>query len=154
MNIVRIQKSNLKKHLDDLVRLNDEFLESLGRVRERTLLEKQRIIESMVSLGTSTVLLIALDEDGNAIGVSYYNFGSGYSCGGKYLWLNCIYIRSNWKKKGYGLRLLRHIEEDGRQEGIKLFTCGRDVGNEASMRLFESAGFQQTENMIMTKVYN
>ncbi len=153
MKIIKIQQSNLEEHLDNLIGLNDEFLESLGTIKERTLLEKQRIIESMVTPGSSTTLLIVLEEDGNAVGFSYYNYGSGYSCGGKYLWLNCIYIRINWQKKGYGSRLLRHIEEDGRQEGIRLFVCGRHVRNDASKRLFESAGFQQDEHVIMTKVY-
>ena len=85
--------------------------------------------------------------------MSYYNMGTGYSCGGSYLWLNGIYIREGFRRKGHGSQLLAHIENYGRERGITLFVCSRDAVNEASRHLFAKAGFQQSESISMSKTY-
>ena len=152
--IIRITESNLHDHLDDFILLMDEFLTLMGSESERSRAEKRGILDKMVRSGSPTVVLLVVSENGGPAGVSYYNYGSGYSSGGAYLWLNCIYVRSEHQAKGIGSRLLAFIEEDGRKNGIKLLTCNRHVENVASRRFFNRAGFKQVDRMLMKKTYD
>ena len=82
--------------------LNDEFLALLGSPKERSRKDKEQILEGMVANEATTLLMIVAD-DGSAAGISYGNWGTGYSCGGRYLWLNCVYIRECHQRRGYGI---------------------------------------------------
>lgn len=151
MRIVEVHSANVEDYLDDILTLSDEFLDQLSIRQNRTRLEKDAAIHQMVT-DSATRLLVAV-LDGNLIGVSYYNYGSGYACGGAYLWLNCIYIRKEHQHRGYGTQLLRHIEEDGKKHSIRLFLCCRDHENEASQKLFARSGFSQESLTMMSKTW-
>ena len=154
MEIIRIKKSNLDDFIDDLVTLNDEFLVQLGCPQERAISEKQKILNIMVNDDSPTVLLAAVAADGEAVGFSYYNYGSGYSCGGMYLQLNSIYVKPEHQNKGYGSKVIKYIEADAREKGIKLFISGRHIENEASRKLFAKMGFDQTlQHVTISKTF-
>ncbi len=153
MEIIKIGSQNLEDHLEDLILLNDEFEVQLGSTAIRSFEEKSKILKLMV-LEPSTEMLIVYNGEGCPVGSSYYNYGSGYSCGGRYLWLNGIYIREKYQKNGYGTKLLGHIEAIGRSKGIKLFICSRHNENDGSRRLFAKSSFEQESQMIMTKELN
>ncbi|MGI9242506.1 MAG: GNAT family N-acetyltransferase, partial [Verrucomicrobiales bacterium] len=116
-------------------------------------LEGRAILREMVAAAPATGVLLVQDDDGAAVGLSYYNYGTGYSCGGVYLWLNCIYIRPEHQRKGYGSQMLEHIIGEGRERGMRLFLCSRHLDNEASRRLFARGGFTQEEQISMSRVF-
>ena len=153
MRIIKITDENLAEHLDDLVALSDGFLQIVCDQAPRGSGERA-VIASMVASAPSTAILKVEGDDGAAIGVSYFNHGTGYACGGAYLWLNCIYIRSEFQRRGYGSRLLDHIVEGGKRQGIKLFITCRHLENDVSRRLFDRAGFTQEEKMLMTQSFD
>ena len=154
MRITKIEEGNLQENLSELITLGDEFLHRIGSpATERKQEEKRIILQEMARNAPTTAVLLARCAEQKAIGLSYYHFGWGYACGGPYLWLNCIYIRDAYQRRGYGTRLLRYVEDDGRRRGITLFLCCRNVSNEGSRRLFEHSSFQQDDQILMEKTY-
>ena len=153
MDIIPITPENLDAHLAALIALNGEFLKLVCDQAPRGHDEGREVLQQMVANAPTTGVLLARNADGEAVGLSYYNYGTGYSCGGVYLWLNCIYIRAEHQRKGYGSRLLEHIIAEGRERGMKLFTCSRHLDNDASRRLFARGGFTQEESVSMSKTF-
>jgi len=153
VHIIEITEANIPQHLNDLVALGDEFLEQICAQKPRGHEESARILAEMAA-SSNTGLLLVEDEEGAPIGTSYYNYGSGYSCGGLYLWLNCIYIRESHQKKGYGSKVIEFIEDEGKSKGFKLFITSRHLDNDASRKLFERSGFEQKDVSCMTKEFD
>lgn len=151
MQVIEITPSNLDQHLTALISLHDEFLCLLAEGEDRSAEQKREILELMA--GNEATGLLLVTEQNAPVGISYFNLGTGYSCGGYYLWLNGIYIRSEYQQQGFGTRLVQHIESLGRAKGITLFITSRHLENEASKGLFARSAFEQNEMMIMTKEY-
>lgn len=150
MIIVRISKETLGDHIDDLIALSDEFLESLGNSKSRTAVEKREILWRMVE-APQTVLLMMTGGDECPIGLCYYNRGTGYACGGDYIWINGVYVREEFRGRGFGPAILRYVENDALERGAKLIITTRDLDNQKSKRIFEKESFVQTEQIVMTK---
>jgi hypothetical protein len=85
MGIIKITDENLAEHLDDLVALSAEFLQIVCDQAPRGSGEGGAVIESMVASAPPTAIVKVEGDDGAAIGVSYFNHGIGYACGGAYL---------------------------------------------------------------------
>ena len=153
MNILEITTKNFDSFKSDLIALNDDFLKSINVHKERSQDQKVTILKKMIDPSTPTHLLIVLNEDKQAVGTAYFNTGTGYSCGGEYLWLNGIYIRTEERQKGYGAALIEYIEQWAKDRRYKLFMSSRDLDNEPSRKLFEQAGFKQSSNISINKMY-
>lgn len=152
MTITPLTESNFEAHLQETIALSDEFLELVNEGSERTAEEKRRILWTMIT-SSQTSLLLVHDEDRRAAGMSYYNIGTGYACGGVYLWLNGIYIRPQFQRRGFGSRLLEHMIADGKSQGMTLFICSRHTDNMASRNLFRRAGFSDEIQAFMSKTF-
>lgn len=152
MQIVEINLQNIEQYKQDLIQLNDDFLLDLDIAKERSQAQKEEILKNMIKVNSPTHLLAGIDDDDKMVGMAYFNEGTGYSCGGDYLWLNSIYIRPEEQKKGYGLAIINYIENWGKARGVRLFVSSRDIGNEKSKRLFEKGQFEQSENISINKL--
>lgn len=150
MTIVRVTREILDERLHDLIALSDEFLESLGNPKSRTHAEKRGILLGMVE-APQTVILMMAGENDTPIGLCYYNRGTGYSCGGEYLWINGVYIREQFRGREYGPAFLRYVENDAAESGAKLIVSSRDLDNRNSGRMFEKRSFLQNDQVSIKK---
>jgi len=98
-----------------------------------------------------TVLLLLDDGSGTPVGLCYYNIGTGYACGGEYIWINCVYVRERYRGHGYGAAFLDRVEADAHSREAKLIICARDTENLASDRLFARCEFEQEHQIVITK---
>jgi len=105
----------------------------------------------MIRADSPTHLLIGLDSDEKAVSMTYFNEGTGYSCGGDYIWMNGIYVKTEEQQKGYGSTLLKYVENWATERDFKLFVCSRHVHNEKSKKLFDKNGFEQSNNISINK---
>lgn len=153
MRIIEINENNFESFQSILIELNDEFLSSINVIKERSHEQKIEILKHMIDLSNPTHLIIGLDQSNQAVGMAYFNTGTGYSCGGDYLWLNSIYIRPNEQQKGYGSEMIYYIEHWAKERDYKLFMSSRDTDNEQSKKLFDRAGFEQSNNISINKTY-
>jgi len=151
MKIIEITDKNLDTYIADLIELNDCFLQDLNINKERTQEQKEAILKNMIRANSPTHLLIGLDNEEKAVGMTYFNEGTGYSCGGDYVWMNGIYVKPEEQQKGYGSMLLKYVENWAKQKGIKLFVSSRDVNNSKSEKLFDKNGFEQSNNISINK---
>lgn len=154
MQITVISAENFGAHADDLVLMGDEFNKLVCGQEPRSLEESRGVLKTMISAPPNSVILKMESADGLPVGFSYFNYGTGYACGGAYLWLNSIYIRPDFRGFGHGSELLEFIIADGTARGIKLFIASRAIHNEASRRLFAGSDFAQNECVIMEKSFS
>jgi len=150
MKITQITAKNLEEHLESILTLCDEFLALIGEPRDRSPDEKHRIIHQMVA-ADQTVILLQSDENDSPVGICYYNLGTGYACGGEYLWINCVYVRKAFQGKGYGTAFLNRVQTDAHERNATLIMSTRDQENLASDRLFSKNNFEQEHQVIITK---
>jgi len=91
-------------------------------------------------------------EEEIPVGLSYFNIGSGYACGGVYLWINCLYVDENHRGKGLGSFLLSSIEEFGLSKGARLIMSTRDRDNVLSEAVFSKLDYSEELNPIISKI--
>ena len=72
----------------------------------------------MIRSNSPTHLMIALNDTNEVVGITYFNEGTGYSCGGNYLWMNCIYVKPKEQKNGVGTSILEHVESWAREKKL------------------------------------
>ncbi len=152
MRVINITTDNLPKYKSTLIELSDAFLASLGENNTRTLEEKENILKLMVSPENYTHYVLALDKHETPVGISYFNEGTGYSCGGGYIWINGIYVSPEAQKQGIASAILQHIENQAKAKKYTLIICSRHSENRASEKLFKKAGFEQNTGITMEKV--
>lgn len=56
------------------------------------------------------------------------------------------------RQSGIGRALIRSVETAARQRGIDLFKVAVMTGNEAALRLYESDGFRQAEQVLYRRI--
>jgi len=151
MKIIEITDKNFQTFKTDLIELNDSFLQKLDINKERTQQKKEAILKNMIRANSPTHLLIGLDDEEKAVCMTYFNEGTGYSCGGDYVWMNGIYVKPEEQQKGYGSALLKYVENWATEREFKLFVSSRDVYNEKSEKLFAKNGFKQSNNISINK---
>ncbi|MEM7387640.1 MAG: GNAT family N-acetyltransferase, partial [Verrucomicrobiota bacterium] len=78
------------------------------------------------------------------VGLAYFNVGNGFSCGGRYLWINALYVDEPHRGKGLGSVLLQAIEAYGIDIGAHLIMSTRDRENVASEAVFSRLDYTET----------
>jgi len=54
-----------------------------------------------------------------------------------------VAIHPNWRQRGLGSRMLKHLIEEGMQMGVKRFVLDVRESNVSAQKLYESAGFKK-----------
>ncbi len=57
-------------------------------------------------------------------------------------YLGGFVVKTSFKGKGIGTRLLKHIKEEGPNNGIKRFELTVDLNNEGAISLYKKVGFE------------
>lgn len=154
MKIIKITAQNIQQYLQTLITLNDQFLIDLNISKQRTQQQKEAILRNMIKPNSPTHLLLGLSEQQRAIGMVYFNEGTGYSCGGDYVWINSMFIVAKERSKGHGSTFLKHIEDWATKKEVTLLVSSRGTHNAHSGKMFENMGFEQSENVSITKKLN
>lgn len=150
MTITEITQENIQQHLAALITLNDDFLTKLNISKQRTPQQKEAILKNMVKPNSPTHLLIGHHEQ-TPVGMVYFNEGTGYSCGGDYIWVNSMYIVEGARSKGLGSAFLQYIEDWATERAVTLIVSSRDTENAHSGAMFERMGYEQSENVWIAK---
>lgn len=56
-------------------------------------------------------------------------------------WINRLAVRPEYRRQGLATRLIRAAEDTLREQGIEIFSALIEPGNEASLALFQEAGY-------------
>ena len=147
--IERINSQNQDARMDEIADLGNAFLASLGENSGRDAAGDRAVIGEMVDAG-QTEIFLAISDTGQAVGISYFNVGTGFSCGGNYIWINGIFVDPDHRRRGYASALLAEIEAFGETIGSRLIMSTRDIGNGESRELFSHSGYVQGEQVVIT----
>ncbi len=151
ITITPLKPTNFEQLKTEAIALSDAFLNALGESPKRTQEEKAEIIKMMIAPETPTEIILAFNQKNEAVGMSYYNQGTGYSCGGGYVWMNGIYVKPEAQKQGIGSAIIAYIENWAKAQNFTLIICSRGAENQASEKLFTKAGFEQNTGVTMEK---
>ncbi|HEU5140900.1 MAG TPA: GNAT family N-acetyltransferase [Bacillales bacterium] len=97
-------------------------------------------IEEVLDEDSSSRILIA-EEEGAILGMALLNIGISLRDGGKYVWLNELYVDNEYRNKGIGRKLLLHIIYWAENEHIKTIELETGVSNSVTKHLYNSLGF-------------
>jgi ribosomal protein S18 acetylase RimI-like enzyme len=86
-------------------------------------------------LASGIQVALGLEEDGVLVGVIVVTHDSRKG------WLNRLAIDPSYRRRGWGLRLIRAAEEHLRKQGIQVIAALIEDWNEASLVLFTKAGY-------------
>ncbi len=56
-------------------------------------------------------------------------------------WLNRLAVRSDYRRRGLGRRLIDHAEKWLNEQGIGIYACLIEGGNDTSLAAFQSSGY-------------
>lgn len=99
---------------------------------------------------SSSHTLLALDEN-KPIGLCFFNVCIGIQSGGKYIWLNEIFVTQKHRNAGVAKALLDSVEKFAIKNKCVYILAQRDPGNLLSGKLFTSVGFEQSKVMWISK---
>ncbi|HEX6923563.1 MAG TPA: GNAT family N-acetyltransferase [Bacillales bacterium] len=133
----------LPKDADDALKENlaDLFMQQISMHGEGNSYDLVRNgINQVLQENSGSRILIA-EEDGDVLGMALLNIGISLRDGGKYLWLNELYVDNETRNKGIGRKLLLHIIYWAENEGIKTIELETGISNSVTKHLYNSLGF-------------
>ena len=99
----------------------------------------------------SRALFFLAKEDEIPVGVVFVNICSGIESGGDYVWINEIQISPDYRRKGIGKRLLKHVLDWSRRNKMKTVLGVTGLINYSSQALFKSENFDIEDTKWMNK---
>ncbi|HET7657179.1 MAG TPA: GNAT family N-acetyltransferase [Bacillales bacterium] len=97
-------------------------------------------IDQVLDDDSRSRILIAEDK-GEILGMALLNIGISLRDGGKYVWLNELYVHNEYRNKGIGRKLLLYIIYWAETEQIKTIELETGVSNSVTKHLYNSLGF-------------
>ncbi|GGE51024.1 hypothetical protein GCM10011391_32250 [Pullulanibacillus camelliae] len=87
--------------------------------------------------------IIVAEENDIIYGLAFLNIGVNLRAGGRYLWLNELYVHNEYRNRGIGKKLLLHIIHLAEQENIKAIELETGVNNSVTKHIYNSLGFYE-----------
>ena len=90
-------------------------------------------------------------EDEEIVGYFALTFGYSLEFHGRFLLLDEMYIRDDYRGRGLGREALEAVEEICRERGIKALRLEVEESNLHAQTLYRSSGFESHDRHLMTK---
>ncbi|MDG5789184.1 GNAT family N-acetyltransferase [Evansella sp. AB-P1] len=138
MKIYKVNKLNYGDVGYKIAKLMMEQMDALSEnIREEELFET---IELALTPSTGTEFFVA-EKNEEIIGCAFLNSGISLDKGGKYIWLNDLYVQKKHRRKGVAKNLLLKVLYWAEQEEFKGIELETGINNEATKKLYNSLGF-------------
>ncbi|MBM7097873.1 GNAT family N-acetyltransferase [Bacillus sp. H-16] len=138
MNVYQVPKNADTDTRVALMNLMMEQMNALGGpVTEEDLL---KTIDLALTDHSGAEFFVA-EHQGDIIGCAFFNIGISLEKGGRYIWLNDLYVKRDERQKGVAKRLLLKVLYWAEQEGLQGIELETGVNNAATKKLYNSLGF-------------
>jgi len=87
--------------------------------------------------------IVVAEEDGKLYGLAFLNIGISLRIGGRYIWLNELYVHSGYRNKGIGKKILLYIIHVAESQGIKMIELETGINNSVTQHIYHSLGFYE-----------
>ncbi|WP_252315895.1 GNAT family N-acetyltransferase [Sinobaca sp. H24] len=138
MIVYEVPKDASEEMITNVADLLMGQMESIGLDNAYELLVNS--IHLTLEEGSNAHLFVA-DVDGAILGAAFMNISISLDKGGKYIWLNDLFVDKNHRNRGIAKKMLLKIiywAENNELKGIELET---GINNEATKALYNSLGF-------------
>jgi GNAT superfamily N-acetyltransferase len=85
--------------------------------------------------------IFAVEENEQLVGIAFFNIVLSLEKGGRYIWLNDLYVHKEFRQKGIAKKLLLHTLFWAEQNNLKGIELETGINNLATKRLYNSFGF-------------
>lgn len=117
--------------------LGEEIRAAFPLMQElRTSLTEARYVEAVAEMAADGYRLFALKRDGVAVALAGVGIATNLYYG-RYLWVYDLVTTEAERSRGYGRRLLQHLEELARQEGCDTIALSSGVQRSDAHRFYE-----------------
>ncbi len=138
VNIYEVSKdasSNFQRRIADL------FMGQMGTLGFKNADESLITAIELALEEHSQAHIFVAEKEGTLIGAAFLNVSISIDIGGRYIWLNDLYVHKEHRNQGIAKKLLLHIIHWAEQRGIKGIELETGVNNEATKALYNSLGF-------------
>jgi GNAT superfamily N-acetyltransferase len=87
--------------------------------------------------------IVVAEEDGKLYGIAFLNIGVSLRIGGRYIWLNELYVHNDYRNKGIGKKMLIYIIHKAEAVGVKMIELETGVNNSVTQHIYQSLGFYE-----------
>ena len=148
VKIIELKSSSSSGMFKDAVDLLFHQMKSIGDKKSRKHIIKALEISLTKNSGSHTFLALKGNE---VIGLCFFNVCVGIQSGGKYIWINEIFVSQKHRNAGVAKALLDSVEKFAIKNKCVYILAQRDPGNLLSGKLFTSVGFEQSKVMWISK---
>ncbi len=99
-----------------------------------------------------SVLFVAYEEDGSAMGFAYGNICCGLETRGDYFWLNELYVSKECRKQGLGSELLEYVQTWSKAQGCLYVAMVTHPTNAKAQDLYRDMDFE-LESLVWVDKY-
>jgi ribosomal protein S18 acetylase RimI-like enzyme len=125
--------------LDDVARLIGEFRDWWGK-SEPSDAQIRTTLDALID-DPAAQFLLALEQDGTAVGVCQLRYRTSVWTGADDCWLEDLFVSSSARGAGHGNALVEAAIEHARANGCKRIELDVNEQNTDALRLYESLGF-------------
>jgi GNAT superfamily N-acetyltransferase len=93
---------------------------------------------------------LILDGD-SPVGYAVLCFGYSLEWLGRDAFVDELFLREDYRGRGWGRATMAFLEDAARELGIKTLHLGVEAGNNRALRLYESVGFQKHQSSFLSK---
>ncbi|MCD8511010.1 MAG: GNAT family N-acetyltransferase [Bacillus sp. (in: Bacteria)] len=138
MKVYKVEKNCDDKIRIDITKLMLEQMNALSEaVTEEELL---KTIDLALHVHSGAEIFVA-ETNGQIVGCAFLNSGIGLDKGGRYIWLNDLYVKKDFRRQGIAKKLLLKVLYWAEQEGFKGIELETGINNAATKKLYNSLGF-------------
>lgn len=148
MKIYKLHSKSPSGLIGDASVLLTRQMKALGEKHSRE--EVETILRNTFKRNSRAHTII-ITESRKSIGVCFFNICAGVQSGGNYIWINEIYVESEYRGQGYGTAMLEYVEELGNKYNCKYIAAQTGRSNKSSQKLFAKSGFGGTSVVWMDK---
>lgn len=138
MKVYKIDKSCDSQIRIAITKLMMEQMNALSEsVTEEDLL---KTIDLALHENSGAEIFVA-ETNNQIVGCAFLNSGIGLDKGGRYIWLNDLYVKNEFRRQGIAKKLLLKVLYWAEQEDFKGIELETGINNVATKKLYNSLGF-------------
>jgi diamine N-acetyltransferase len=93
-------------------------------------------------------MLVACEK---TIGYIVLTLGFSFEFHGTDAFIDELYVASEFRRRGFGLRAVEHLETEAKKLGVNAVHLEVDKGNDPAFEIYRRAGFEDHNRFLMTK---
>lgn len=117
-----------------------------GYDREKARTALLRLLENS-DLGCAWIIL----DGSSPVGYAVLCFGYSLEWLGRDAFVDEIYLREEYRGRGWGKKTMGFLEDAARELGVRVLHLGVMKGNDKALRLYEALGFQRHQATFLSK---